>query len=169
MANNISVLSSSLVRWNRLSSLRNSRTEDQPLSTQEGAAPQEYQETSDQIMHTHTHHSISTHTTPVCIHTTTNMHTHNIPPYAHTIHNIYAYTPLHTYAHTQTRIYIHMYTPVHTQLNHSICSHHTHDYFSLSKTLLPTQMGVHTYTHTYTQRRTPKRTQHIYTNTAPTP
>ena len=42
---NQAVLPFSLVRWNRLSSPHNSSTEDQPVSTQGGAAPQE---TSDQ-------------------------------------------------------------------------------------------------------------------------
>ena len=35
-----------LVRWNPLSSPYHSSTEEQSMSTQEGAAPQEHQETS---------------------------------------------------------------------------------------------------------------------------
>ena len=80
------VLSSSLVRWNRLSSPHNSSTEDQPVSTQEGAAPQEHQETSDQMMHTHT--SLHRHITQ--------------PPYA--------YTPLHMHTHKPAFAFTCIYT-----------------------------------------------------------
>ena len=137
------VLSSSLVRWNWLSSPRNSSTEDQPVSTQEGAAPQGHQETSDQMMHTHTqppyayapllmhthnprmhtHYSLCTHTTPVCTQHSICTHTMHM----HTHHSIRMHTQpirIHTtpYAHTQTRICIHMH--VH-QYTHIIIPFHT--------------------------------------------
>ena len=93
------------------------------VSTQERAAPQEYQETSDQPddARMHTHHSICTHTTPVSIHTTPYAHTQ--PPYAYPplhmhIHNPYAYTALRTYAHIHT----HRHT-THMHTHHSICTH----------------------------------------------
>ena len=55
---NQAVLPFSLVRWNRLSSPHNSSTEDQPVSTQGGAAPQE---TSDQPDSAYTPLHFNTH------------------------------------------------------------------------------------------------------------
>ena len=75
---NQAVLLSSLVRWNRLSSSHNSSTEDQLLSTQNKAAPQEMSDHPDSAytrLQLHTHNSIQTTLTPqacisfcICIH-----------------------------------------------------------------------------------------------------
>ena len=117
------MLSSSLVRWNRLSSPCNSSTEDQPVSTQEGAAPPEHQETSDQPDDAYTHNSKYIHAQPLYAYTPLLMHTHN--PRMHTHHSICTHT-IHIHIHTT------QYVCTHTNL-------HMHS-----------QAYIHQYTHNYT-------------------
>ena len=86
-------LPSSSVRWNRFSSPCHNSTEDQLVSTQEGAAAQD-QETSyqpDNNAHTSLH--IPMHTLPYT--QLTYMHSHNPPMHTHP----YAYTSYHMHTH----------------------------------------------------------------------
>ena len=114
-------LPSSLVRWNRLSSPCHNRTEDQPASTQEGAAsrPRDFWLAKQCMYITSFFYA---HTTPyaytqlgyaytqfiyLCIHPTTIAHTHpmHTHPYAYT--PICTHTHMHTHLHAYTSLYMH--------------------------------------------------------------
>ena len=99
------VLSSSLVRWNRLSSPCNSSTEDQPGPLKKEQRHKNIKKPlTSQMMHTHT----SLH-----------MHTHN--PHMHTHHSICTFTTPHMHTHHSihicthtTHTHSHPYTNTHT-------------------------------------------------------
>ena len=113
-------LPSSLVRWKQLGSP--CHTEDQPLSTQEGAASQDQETLASQTMYANhfiylcEHHSICIHTTWICIHTVCIlMHA----PNHHCTRTLRIHTHMHTHPYAYTFIFIH--THIHT--HHSICTH----------------------------------------------